>query len=112
MESCQAEMKQQNNLVIFENSGDQNTQGGDFWTRAEQKVMGRIRLSSPRWDIWRLIRAQTAKKTSERAGTCSKPCTTTLKCLQPSLHEGCQGLHSNTDQGTSLLSVCVSREIM
>lgn len=52
------------------------------------------------------------KKKREGAGTCSKPCTTTLKCLQPSLHEGCQGLHSNTDQGTSLLRVCISCEIM
>lgn len=52
------------------------------------------------------------EKNSEGAGTCSKPCTTTLKCLQPSLHEGCQGLHSNRDQGTSLLSFCASCEIM
>lgn len=51
-------------------------------------------------------------ETGGGTGTCSKPCTTTLKCLQPSLHEGCLGLHSNTHQPTSLLSFSVSREMM
>lgn len=77
------------------------------WNMIEQKVMGKIRVSQVNLEI---ILSCEGKK--ETAGTCSKPCTTTLKCLQPSLHEGCQGLHSNTDQGTSLLSIWGSCGIM
>lgn len=50
------------------------------------------------------------KKKSKRARTRSARCTTTLKCLQPSLHEGCQGLHSNTDQGTRLWSASLGQQ--
>lgn len=42
----------------------------------------------------------------------SKPCTTTLKCLQPSLHEGCQRLLSNSvRRSTALSSFGSSREM-
>lgn len=52
------------------------------------------------------------KQNTEGGGTSQQPCTTTLKCLQPSLHEGCQKLHSNTDRdGKSLLSFRIPYEM-
>lgn len=63
--------------------------------------------------VWTLVQhTMEGSKTPKWAAPCSKPCTTTLKCLQPSLHEGCQKLHSNMDQdGKSLLSFRISYEM-
>lgn len=100
MESCSVEMKQQHNLLMLKSPALQGQ-----WTGAKLTLKKKKK-------VWTSVQhTMEGSKTPKWAAPCSKPCTTTLKCLQPSLHEGCQKLHSNTDQDRkSLLSFRISCE--